>query len=687
MVKSILFFITHSTLNLDHAKMCLYHLSLSNINTIVFDEMYIYNTHSDELSNESILELIREYNISKLCGEIKIFEYDTNTQKKLSYDIYSISLFCQKNYNKNDRILLLKSDIMISVNLLSDLCNVESDSFIFTPPFVTAKSRVTNKEIIDYTRRTKFVKSDNITFYNESNVEDINLTDHITKRTPNDNDVFFISCECKINFSCHYLTCDIFKDIEFHDKDCGNVCFEESRNRWISSNNSFTVHKYHSIVSKNRGEEREISLHTYLNQKTMSDILIKKKKILLCVTGHIRTFDNTIDSLTTLIDELIKRGYSIDICFSTYNEKYGYHPYIQSTLNFYKDTKLTDDYFNYIYYKFGMGVNIIINDNEKETLLAKNTLPLETRDIYHGFLTNRRLIDCMNYADVCEEKYSHVIKTRFDCEYNISNFISIFENEMDDDVIYLDENNVYPNDWILISSFNNIKKLSTTVNSEYINPTSEMSITNPPHGFLQYFIYKEKLKVKTKHLSNIIRYSISNQKKYGHIICHRGNINGPSVNENSIDQINMAIELGFDVEIDVRIVERDERLRDEKNSYLNHNQYNLYLGHDKPDYKVELDFILQNSDRLWIHCKDYKSLEFFNTMGDTRLNYFYHTDEDYILTSKSYIWCFPGKELLRNSICVMPELDKNNNGNVEINKNIKGICTDYPFKYLMYNTK
>lgn len=697
MVKSVLFFITHATLNLEHAKMCLYHLLLSYIDTQIFDEMYIYNTHRHELSNESILELITKYNIYKLCKTIKIFDYDTNTQKKLSHDIFAISSFCQKNYNPNDRILILKSDIMISINLLSDLYNIDSthpdksDSFIFTPPFITAKSRVTNKEILDYTRRPKFIKSDNITFYNESSNENIkSSTDHVSNRTPNDDDILFISCECKRDFSCHYITVD-----NLFDKDWGGVCFEESRDKWISTHNSFTVHKYHSIVSQNRKEEREKSLHNYLNQGVITNN--EKAKILLCVTGHIRTFNYTIESLISVINELIKKGYIVDICFSTYNQKYGYHPYIQSTLNFYEDTKLTSDYFHYISSifkeKFGITVNIVISNNDNETVLAQNTLTTKTRDIYHGFLTNRRLIDCMNMGDATQEKYTYVIKTRFDCKYNIENFCSIFDDERmreneHKNVIYLDENNVYPNDWILISSYDNIKNLSSSVNSEYINPTSSLSVSNPPHGFLQYFIESNKLNVDTKYLADILRYSNKLQdemrEKRKHIICHRGNINGPSIHENSLDQINMAIALGYDVEIDVRY----ERMRDE-------DTYNLYLGHDKAQYLIDFHWILQNKHRLWIHCKDRQSLEFFNNLENPYLNYFYHTDEDYVLTSKFYVWCFPGKPLLKNSICVMPESDyyQDHKDNIWksspstnqwyfIDTNIKGICTDYPYKYL-----
>ena len=53
-------------------------------------------------------------------------------------------------------------------------------------------------------------------------------------------------------------------------------------------------------------------------------------------------------------------------------------------------------------------------------------------------------------------------------------------------------------------------------------------------------------------------------------IAHRGNLNGPEPDkENSITQIKKCIELGFDVEIDLRVINEE-----------------LWLGHDQPKVKV-----------------------------------------------------------------------------------------------------
>ena len=142
------------------------------------------------------------------------------------------------------------------------------------------------------------------------------------------------------------------------------------------------------------------------------------------------------------------------------------------------------------------------------------------------------------------------------------------------------------------------------------------------------------------------------------LIAHRGNIDGPELErENNPEYINIALDRGFDVEIDVWY--HDER---------------WYLGHDKPQYEVGIHW-LKKEDRLWVHCKDYKTLAKMMELRPHAINFFYHTNEDYILTSQGIIWAFPDKPGGNNTICVMPEL---NNSSVD---GFCGICSDYIGKY------
>ena len=140
-------------------------------------------------------------------------------------------------------------------------------------------------------------------------------------------------------------------------------------------------------------------------------------------------------------------------------------------------------------------------------------------------------------------------------------------------------------------------------------------------------------------------------------ISHRGNIDGPNPEmENSPEAITYALALDYDVEIDVWYINGD-----------------WFLGHDKPQYETTLYF-LRKTDGLWIHCKNYEALEKLTEEGGAS-NFFYHTNEDYALTSQGFIWAYPNKSGQYKTICVMPEWN-----NTEID-GFYGVCSDYIERY------
>jgi len=148
------------------------------------------------------------------------------------------------------------------------------------------------------------------------------------------------------------------------------------------------------------------------------------------------------------------------------------------------------------------------------------------------------------------------------------------------------------------------------------------------------------------------------------IIAHRANIGGPNPEvENSPDQIDKCIEAGYDVEIDLRFDRSTE---------------SLWLGHDEPQYKVSWWWLAKRIKNLWIHCKDLDTLHELsvNTSG---YNYFWHQEDDYTLTSKRYLWAYPGKPHTFHTVIVMPEWGDVNWESLK-NEHCHGICTDYPEK-------
>lgn len=142
-------------------------------------------------------------------------------------------------------------------------------------------------------------------------------------------------------------------------------------------------------------------------------------------------------------------------------------------------------------------------------------------------------------------------------------------------------------------------------------------------------------------------------------ISHRGNTTGRlEFHENEPNYIDLAIKKGYDVEVDVW--------------YKNHM---LWLGHDKPDYGIHYGWFRDRITNLWIHCKSIETLQYFNEEKLDHFNYFYHTDEDVVLTSKKYMWGYPGRQMIKGGIAVLPELY-----NDDVTQCI-GICSDYIEEY------
>lgn len=140
-------------------------------------------------------------------------------------------------------------------------------------------------------------------------------------------------------------------------------------------------------------------------------------------------------------------------------------------------------------------------------------------------------------------------------------------------------------------------------------------------------------------------------------IAHRGNTKGPNPSlENSPAYIQKALDEGFHVEIDVWV-------KDGK----------VYLGHDEPEYEVDLNYL--KNPKFFCHAKNFEALELMY-LNSEDIHFFSHDKDSHVLTSKGYIWIYPGQPTSKNTIIVMPET-------VEMTEsqlcNCKGICSDYVY--------
>ncbi len=138
------------------------------------------------------------------------------------------------------------------------------------------------------------------------------------------------------------------------------------------------------------------------------------------------------------------------------------------------------------------------------------------------------------------------------------------------------------------------------------------------------------------------------------LISHRGNLNGKTDDENKPKYIEKALSQGFDVEVDV---------------WYDNNQF--WLGHDKPQYKVSEEFLEHPS--LWCHAKNIQALYVMDK--NYHIHCFWHQEDDVTLTSRGFFWTYPGKELTKKSIAVLPQ---------KIDKTLDcyGVCTDEVLRWV-----
>ena len=120
-----------------------------------------------------------------------------------------------------------------------------------------------------------------------------------------------------------------------------------------------------------------------------------------------------------------------------------------------------------------------------------------------------------------------------------------------------------------------------------------------------------------------------------YLISHRGNIDGIiKDDENKPEYIDKALKNGFEVEVDVRF-----------------NDNKFFLGHDFNQYEINKSFLMNK--KIWCHAKTREALI---ALQEIDAHYFWHQEDDYTITSKGFIWTYPGQKLLPLSICVYQKM-------------------------------
>jgi hypothetical protein len=123
------------------------------------------------------------------------------------------------------------------------------------------------------------------------------------------------------------------------------------------------------------------------------------------------------------------------------------------------------------------------------------------------------------------------------------------------------------------------------------------------------------------------------------LISNKGNITGKLLDENNPAIVESAINIGYDVKIDL---------------WLQENQ--LYLGTDKPEYKLDIDWLEKHHHKLWLHCHDLEIINKFyalDPMG-VKLNYF-HMESDILVRSSKWYNIMQLKNPINGCVFMNPE--------------------------------
>ena len=139
------------------------------------------------------------------------------------------------------------------------------------------------------------------------------------------------------------------------------------------------------------------------------------------------------------------------------------------------------------------------------------------------------------------------------------------------------------------------------------------------------------------------------------LISHRGNVYGPVPElENNPQYIISATDEKYFVEIDAW------KIKDK-----------WWLGHDNPQYEIKESFL--KNERFLVHAKN---LEALKALIELEVHCFWHQSDKYTLTSRGWIWAYPGQPGGRYTIAVHPE--KLHPGDVQ---KFAGVCSDYVEKF------
>lgn len=148
------------------------------------------------------------------------------------------------------------------------------------------------------------------------------------------------------------------------------------------------------------------------------------------------------------------------------------------------------------------------------------------------------------------------------------------------------------------------------------------------------------------------------------LLSHRGNLDGPDpASENAPAHIDRAINAGFKVEVDLRVVERRGGKR-------------LMFGHDGPQYEIDEEWIRVRRDDLLIHLKDFDALKYV-ARWHLPWHVICHSADPYTITSRGWPWLHD-LALQPSPDTIVPLITLEQLRSYPHLRAVGGVCTDFP---------
>ena len=146
------------------------------------------------------------------------------------------------------------------------------------------------------------------------------------------------------------------------------------------------------------------------------------------------------------------------------------------------------------------------------------------------------------------------------------------------------------------------------------------------------------------------------------ILAHRANFDGPGSGENSREALDVCLEFGYEVELDVRA-----------------HADALWAGHDEPLWRC--DPLHLRSIPILAHAKDIEAASALAAVG---VPFFCLDGDPFGLCSTGEIWTNYGSPAVPSSIICSPELvgaSESISTFLARQGDVAGVCTDYPSVY------